>query len=71
MRSITLAQAASRANPADVSLHLVLGDRYRALGWAIQAREEYRAALAHDPKNPRALSGLDALSGAPTHQHAR
>jgi tetratricopeptide (TPR) repeat protein len=60
---LRLAQAESRANPGDLSLHLLLADRYQVLGWQIPSRDEYRAALALEPKNARARAGLQALAG--------
>jgi cytochrome c-type biogenesis protein CcmH/NrfG len=65
---LKLAQAESRARPHDLSLHLLLGDRYRVLGWSTQARDEYRAVLAREPKNAKALAGLEALARTP-HEH--
>jgi len=67
---LRLAQAESRASPRNLALHLLLGDRYRTLGWVTQARDEYRAALALDPKNAAAHAGLQALANVPDHHQA-
>lgn len=62
---LTKVQDALIADPKNVSLHLVLADRYRDLGLNGAARNEYEAALELDPQNKHAQAGL-AGKPAPT-----
>jgi tetratricopeptide (TPR) repeat protein len=52
----------SERHPQDVSLHLILADRYASLNQNEIARNEYLAALQIDPTNRRAKAGVDALT---------
>jgi cytochrome c-type biogenesis protein CcmH/NrfG len=58
----------SQENPKNVSLHLILAERYRNLGLVTMARSQYLLALRYDPRNARAKSGLQYLARQPDQQ---
>jgi len=57
----TALREAVRLAPEDSAAHSALGLWYEALGNAIQAEHEYRAALSVDPNNTEALTGLGRI----------
>lgn len=63
-RQLDQIQILSAVHPDAVPLKLVLADRYRTLGKAGLARDEYLQALDLDPGNVRARQGLAALKGS-------
>jgi tetratricopeptide (TPR) repeat protein len=58
----------SQENPKNVSLHLILAERYQSLGLVKMARSRYRLALRYDPRNTRAKAGLEYLARQPNYQ---
>ncbi len=52
----------SLANPENINLHLILGDRYRDLNLYGASRANYEMVMALNPGNQRAKMGLDALA---------
>jgi Flp pilus assembly protein TadD len=58
-------EALSRIETENVALLLVLADRYRDLHLIGPARDQYLAVLHLEPKNARALEGLQRLAERP------
>ncbi|BCS95600.1 hypothetical protein DSLASN_12320 [Desulfoluna limicola] len=62
-RALAVIQAAARTHPDNERVYVLTGDIYTQMGIGYRARDEYRKALAINPRNPHVLKKFNGAGG--------
>ena len=62
-RALAVIQAAARTHPDNERVYVLTGDIYTKMGIGYRARDEYRKALAINPRNPHVLKKFNGAGG--------